>query len=81
MITPHNEKEVMQVAKELDARRIGERLRAARGMEKRKDVCKAIGVSLSALGMWEQGKRIPGSSTMIKLADHYRTTVQALFFD
>ena len=71
----------MLVAKELDARKIGDRLRAARGMEKRKDVCKAIGVSISALGMWETGKRIPGPATMMKLADHYRVTVQALFFD
>ena len=60
---------------------IAERLRRARGMEPRSSVCKALGISYSALQMWENGKRIPRRATMIKLAEHYRTTVQALFFD
>lgn len=60
---------------------VAERLRKARGMETRKSVCKAVGISVSALGMYEQGRRFPGRDTMKKLAEHYRTTVQALFFD
>lgn len=69
------------MADTLNAQTIAARLRAARGMETRRDVCNAVGVSLSALGMYEIGKRIPSAPVMLRLAKHYRTTVQALFFD
>lgn len=60
---------------------IAEKLRTARGLEPRKSVCSAVGISLSTLAMYETGKRIPRRDTMKKLAAHYRTSVQALFFD
>ena len=50
-------------------------------MEPRKSVCQALGISLSALTMYETGQRRPKDSVKRKLAAHYRTTVQALFFD
>ena len=37
----------------------GMRLRAARGETPRKEVCQAVGISLSALMMYENGKRSP----------------------
>ena len=58
-----------------------EKLRRARGMEPRKSVCQALGISLSALTMYETGQRRPKDSVKRKLAAHHRTTVQALFFD
>lgn len=60
---------------------IAERLVAARGTKRREDVANAVGISISALAMYENGDRVPRDGIKIKLADYYNTTVQALFFD
>lgn len=59
---------------------IAERLIKARGDKKREEVAAAIGVSLSAISMYENGERVPRDETKIKLAEYYGTTVQDLFF-
>ena len=59
---------------------VAERLIKARGDKKREDVASAIGVSLSAITMYENGERIPRDETKIKLAEFYNKTVQELFF-
>ncbi len=60
---------------------IAEKLIEARGTIPRKKVCKAVGISVSALGMYENGERIPRDGIKIKLANFYNTTVGELFFD
>ena len=60
---------------------VAERLVAARGNRKREEVAAAIGVSLSAIAMYESGGRVPRDETKIKLANYYHTTVQELFFN
>ena len=60
---------------------MAERLRKARGEKTREDVCDAVGISRSALTMYETGQRVPRDEIKVKLADYYNTTVQALFFD
>ena len=60
---------------------VAERLIRARGDKKREEVAKAIGVSLSAIAMYENGRRVPRDETKIKFANYYGTTVQDLFFD
>lgn len=60
---------------------VAERLVLARGDKRREDVASAVGVSLSAIAMYENGNRIPRDETKVKLADYYGTTVQALFFN
>ena len=57
-----------------------ERLVLARGEESRKSVCDAVGISRSALQMYESGKRIPRDNVKVRLAQHYQTSVQDLFF-
>lgn len=59
---------------------VAERLIKARGNKKREEVAAAIGVSLSAITMYENGERIPRDETKIKLAEYYNKTVQELFF-
>ncbi len=59
---------------------IAERLIKARGDKTREEVAAAIGVSLSAIAMYENGDRVPRDETKIKLADYYHKTVQELFF-
>ena len=46
----------------------------------RKEVAKDIGVSISAIQMYENGRRIPKDNIKIKLAEYFDTTVQELFF-
>lgn len=60
---------------------IAERLRAARGTIPREEVAKAVGVSISAMSMYENSDRIPRDEVKIRLAKYYNTTVQSLFFD
>lgn len=59
---------------------LAERLIQARGKQSREEVAKAIGVSLSAITMYETGARVPRDEIKVKLADYYETTVQALFY-
>lgn len=60
---------------------VAERLIQARGEKRREEVAASVGVSLSAIAMYENGKRIPRDEVKIKLADYYGTTVQSLFFE
>ena len=60
---------------------IAERLKQARGEVPREIVAQAVGVTVSAISMYENGQRIPRDEIKVKLADYYHTTVQALFFD
>ena len=59
---------------------VAERLVAARGNIPRTEVIKAVGISLSALTMYEIGQRIPRDEIKVKLAKYYGKTVEELFF-
>lgn len=60
---------------------IAERLKEARGDIKRKDVCAAVGISVSTLMMYENGKRVPKDDIKSKLAKFYNKGIEELFFD
>ena len=47
----------------------------------REEVAKAIGISVSAISMYENGERIPRDSIKIKLAAYFNKSVQEIFFD
>ena len=64
----------------MDARAIGQRLIALRGERTQEEVAKAIGSSLSAVGMYERGERIPRDEVKLSIAKYYDTTVQAIFY-
>lgn len=59
----------------------GEKLKALRGNKSADEVAKAVGISRSAVGMYESEERIPRDDIKIKLADYFGTTVQAIFFE
>ena len=65
----------------VDAKEIGRRLAKLRGTEPRENVAFAVGVSLSAMSMYENGERVPRDSIKVKLAEFYNKTVQEIFFD
>ena len=45
-----------------------------------KEVTEAIGISVSALTMYETGNRIPRDEIKVKLAHYYSTSVERLFY-
>lgn len=55
------------------------RLIVARGSRTREEVAAALGISVSAIAMYETGRRIPRDSIKQKLADYYHLTVQEIF--
>ena len=65
----------------MNAKDIGERLLKLRGDRSREDVAKAVGVSTSAMSMYENGERIPRDGIKINLANYYEKSVQEIFFD
>lgn len=52
-----------------------------RGKRSREEVASALNISVSALQMYENGRRMPRDDIKVKLADYYGVTVQYLFFD
>ena len=59
----------------------GKKLRSLRGDRSADDVAKAIGISRSAIGMYENEERVPRDDVKIKLAEYYCVTVQDIFFE
>lgn len=65
----------------INTKEIGERLVKLRGTTSRDAVAKAVGISISAISMYENGERIPRDAIKIKLAEFYKKSVQEIFFD
>lgn len=63
----------------MQPKEIGNRLTMLRGNKPQSEVAKAIGISDSALSMYECGERIPRDSIKIKLAQYYGKSVQSIF--
>lgn len=60
---------------------IAKKLVELRGDRSREEVAKAVGVSVSAISMYENGERIPRDDIKIRIAKYYRRSVQEIFFD
>jgi transcriptional regulator with XRE-family HTH domain len=60
---------------------IGKKLRELRGDRGRDEVAEKVGISSSALGMYECNKRVPRDNIKKKLAEFYGVPIQQLFFD
>lgn len=58
-----------------------EKLVKARGKRSREEVAVALGISASAVAMYETGARVPRDEIKVRIADYYGRTVQELFFD
>lgn len=64
----------------MDSLAIGERLVALRGSRTQEEVANALGISISAIGMYERGERIPRDEIKIKIAKYYKKSIQSIFF-
>lgn len=59
---------------------IAKKLVELRGNRPREEVANAVGVSVSAISMYENGLRVPRDDIKIRIADFYNVTVQEIFF-
>lgn len=64
----------------MDRKRIGERLVKLRGNRTQEQVAKALGISTSALAMYESGKRVPRDEVKLAIAEFYKSSIQEIFF-
>jgi len=64
----------------MDSKAIGNRLRNLRGDRTQEKVAEDLGMSRSALNMYELGERIPRDCRKIQLAQYYGVTIEQLFF-
>ena len=65
----------------MDAKIIGRRLYELRGDTPRDIMAKKLGISVSAISMYENGERIPRDAIKIKYAEICNTSVQEIFFN
>lgn len=59
---------------------IGAKLSALRGGRSQAEVAEDIGISVSALPMYECGNRIPRDEIKIRIANYYGKSVSEIFF-
>lgn len=64
----------------LSAKVIGQRLKNLRGNRKASEVAEALGISQSALSMYENGERIARDEVKVRIAAYYETTIEAIFY-
>lgn len=59
---------------------IGRKLKELRGNRKITDVARDLGISKSAISMYEAGARVPKDSVKAKLAKYFGVSVESIFF-
>lgn len=64
----------------MDMHRMGRKLISMRGAKTREEAAAGIGISVSALTMYELGRRMPRDDIKIRIAEYYGTSVGKLFF-
>lgn len=66
---------------QIDTKTMGEKFIKLRGNRTQEEVSEALGISKSALSMYETGKRIPRDPVKMKLARYYKKSVPFIFFN
>lgn len=64
----------------LDKEQIAKKLINLRDGKSRNEVAKAVGISVSALSMYENGDRIPRDEIKVKIAEYYGESIESIFF-
>lgn len=65
----------------MNKEKIAKKLIELRKEKSREEVSKDLGISVSALSMYEVGARIPRDEIKLKIAHYYKKSVQEIFFD
>lgn len=58
----------------------GEKLKALRGDKTQEEVAVDLGISKSALAMYERDERVPRDEVKVQIASYYKKSVGALFY-
>lgn len=64
----------------MDKMKIAETLVKLRGNRTQAEIAADLGISQSALAMYETGQRIPSDEVKIKIANRYKKSVQSIFY-
>jgi transcriptional regulator with XRE-family HTH domain len=59
---------------------IGKRLIQLRGEKTQQEVAENVGITVSALSMYENDNRIPRDEVKVKLSKYYNVGIEDLFF-
>ena len=59
----------------------GEKLRYLRGKKSKRMVAEELGISFSSYVKYERNERIPRDDVKVKIAKHFHTSVQDIFFN
>lgn len=62
------------------ANNIGKKLRILRGDKSQFEIAKALGISTSALSMYECGNRVPRDEIKVKMSKLYGKSIEEIFF-
>lgn len=65
----------------IDTKKMAEKLKLLRGKKTQKEVCSDVGITPSALAMYETGERVPRDEIKVVLAQYYHVTIDELFFN
>lgn len=65
---------------QMDKIRTGKILRDLRGKRTLSEVAKAVGVTASAMSMYENGSRVPRDQVKMAIASYYMKPVSYIFF-
>lgn len=65
----------------MDKDNVAKKLISLRGEKGREKVAEAVGISVSALQMYENGQRMPKDEIKVRLANYFNVSVQSLFFE
>lgn len=62
------------------AKEIGEILTKLRGDRTQSQVAKDLGISESAISMYERGERVPRDEIKVQLSKYYKKPIEKIFF-
>lgn len=65
----------------LNTKVMGEKLIKLRGKKTLEEVSNALGISKSALSMYENGERIPRDPIKIKISNYYGKSIPYIFYN
>jgi putative transcriptional regulator len=72
--------ELLERGDKMNIELMAKKLVALRGDKSREEVARDNGISVSALAMYETGKRVPRDEIKLSLARYYGSSVEEIFF-
>lgn len=66
--------------RDLNAKKIGAKLKELRGSRSQKEVADAVNVTDMAISLYESGDRIPRDEIKVALADYFGVSVESIFY-